>query len=611
MLSLSEAADTSRQDNPGTEAADGRSEMLVFSRESGLAAYLHSLVHPTARSDAGTLARHQAFIVSRLFAGLVAACVFPVTLMIAGAPSLLGAMAFLWLLSPIAIAVFLSCTGRFARAHLISAANFAGILTFCAWLTGGLSSVLLAWFVVVPVDAGLSGDRRVVAWGAAVSAIGIGVLTLCGVAGFAPPPFAAPGPVAVFAVIGAATGMVCASGLVMLIQTIQRRPVPVSSSGDARYRLLAETMSDMITQHDEKGRVVFASPAARSLLGIPVRQVLGDGLFERVHVGDRPAYLSALSRCRANCETISVAFRVRRSASGTVRYAWVEMSCRPLPAMDGGIVGVTRDVTAHKDREAALSSARTDAERASLAKTRFLANMSHELRTPLNAIIGFSEILDSELFGALGEERYRDYAGLIHQSGVHLLNVVNDILDMSKIEAGKFSILKAPFDACVLVKSCCDIVRHAADQKELSLEVDIPRSMPQLNADERACKQMLLNVLSNAVKFTEAGGRVSLSVSVAGGNVVFAVSDNGIGIAEQDLPRLGDPFVQTTRSYERRYEGAGLGLSVVRGLVRLHGGKLDIASTLGQGTCVRISLPLEPQSHTTDRTSETRAASAA
>jgi len=258
-----------------------------------------------------------------------------------------------------------------------------------------------------------------------------------------------------------------------------------------------------------------------------------------------------------------------------------------------GIVAVTRDISERKAQETQLLRARDEAEGASRAKTQFLASMSHELRTPLNAIIGFSEILNRELFGALGEARYRDYSRLIHESGEHLLTVVNDILDMSKIEAGKFKIVKEPFDVAPLINSCCDIMRHTAEQRSLSLEVNVAPGIPELAADKRACKQMLLNMISNAIKFTEPGGWVRVSARVEDGNVVFSVVDNGIGIADQDLPKLGSPFVQASSSYDRSHEGAGLGLSVVKGLARLHDGSLELTSKLGEGTTATIALPLD------------------
>ncbi|MGV1013470.1 MAG: PAS domain-containing sensor histidine kinase [Methyloceanibacter sp.] len=360
---------------------------------------------------------------------------------------------------------------------------------------------------------------------------------------------------------------------------------------------LAEHAADLITHHDDKGRVLFASRAARQLCGEPCQTLLGDGLFERVHVSDRLAYLTALSRCHANGELAEVEFRLRH-AGEVGRYVWVELRCRPMPPTEDaapghpGIVAVTRDISERKAQGAELQRLRDEAESANRAKTQFLANMSHELRTPLNAVIGFAEILNRELFGALGEDRYRDYARLIHESGEHLLHVVNDILDMSKIEAGKFDIVKEPFDVGSLVKSCCDVMRHAADQKSIALHLNIAPDVPELSADKRACKQILLNVISNAIKFTAPGGEVRISVRVREGNVELAVADNGIGIANEDLPKLGHPFVQAHTAYDRSYDGAGLGLSVVKGLARLHGGWLELSSALGQGTTATIILPL-------------------
>ena len=576
--------------------------MRVFSSESvrGLGAYFGSLVHDSARGDALTLARHQSFIASRLLGGLLALCVFPIYLVVVGKPSLLGAAAFLWLLSPIAIAVFLSRTGRFATAHLISAANFAGLVTYCAWLTGGLGSGLIPWLVVVPLEAALATDRRIVVWSAGAAGLGLSVLAVLGVLGLVPVAHALPLAPAAFVFIGAASATAYAAALAVMIQMVHAQSEGAVRAGEARYRLLAETANDLITRHDDKGRVVFASAAVQQLLGEPVQKVLGDGLFECVHVADRPAYLTALSRCQANHEPIAVEFRVRRAGAGEpTHYTWVEMRCRPMQSADGvklddpGIVAITRDISDRKAQEVELLRARDEAEGANRAKTQFLASMSHELRTPLNAVIGFSEILSKELFGALGEARYRDYARLIHESGEHLLNVVNDILDMSKIEAGKFKIVREPFDVASLINSCCDIMRHTAEKKSLSLKVDVAPGIPELAADLRACKQMLLNVIANAIKFTEPDGWVRISARVEDGSVVFAVADNGIGIADQDLSKLGSPFVQANNSYDRSHEGAGLGLSVVKGLARLHGGSLELTSKLGEGTTATIVLPLD------------------
>jgi cell cycle sensor histidine kinase DivJ len=575
----------------------------VIGRESvrGLAAYFGSLVNESARGDIVVAARHQSFIAAHLLGALLALCIFPVYLVLSGKPSLLGAAAFLWFLSPIGIALYLSRTGKFGTAHLISAANFAGLITFSAWLTGGIQSFLIPWMVVVPLEAALSTDRRVVAWAAAAAGLGIVVLVAAGVLGDVAAPVALPLAPDLLACFGVLSATAYAAGLAISIQLVHRRSQDAIRHGEDRYRLLAENATDMITRHDERGRVMFASFASQQLLGEPSAKIHGDGLFERVHVADRPAYLTALSRCAANQEPIAVEFRLRRAGGGyQARYLWVEMRCRPMRSEDAqgdrsrsGIVAVTRDISDRKAQEAELMRARDAAESSSRAKTLFLANMSHELRTPLNAVIGFSEILSRELFGALGEARYLDYARLIHESGEHLLNVVNDILDMSKIEVGKFKIVKEPFEVASLVVSCSEIMRHTAETKGIMLVIDIAPGLPDLPADKRACKQMLLNVLSNAIKFTDPGGWVRISARAEKDSIVLTVADNGIGIAEQDLPKLGAPFVQADNSYDRSYEGAGLGLSVVKGLARLHGGKLEIASTLGDGTIVSIVLPLE------------------
>jgi cell cycle sensor histidine kinase DivJ len=577
--------------------------MRVVGKRSvrGVDAYFGSLVHASACDDIMDSARQQSFIAAHLLAGLIALCVFPIYLVLTGKPSLLGAIAFLWFLSPIGIAAILSRTGWFRAAHLISAANFAGLITFSAWFTGGISSFLVPWFVAVPLEASLSTDRRVVGWATFTVCLGLTVLAAGAAFGLLPTEQTLPLSPATLATFGAVSAVIYAGGLAVTLQLVQLRSNEAMRTDEERYRVIAENVDDLITRHDERGRVLFASLAAQQLVGQLPAKLKGDGLFERVHVADRPAYLSALSRCHSDRVPVTVEFRVRRNAAVSQDgFGWVEMRCRPLSpeaARDAGVlpgvVAATRDISERKAYEAALVRARDEAEGTSRAKSQFLANMSHELRTPLNAVIGFSEILNRELFGTLGEERYRDYARLIHESGEHLLNVVNDILDMSKIEAGKFRIVREPLDVGSLVGSCVDVMRHAAEKKEVALAAELVPGLPKLVADKRACKQMLLNVMSNAVKFTDAGGFVRVTARAEDGMVALEVADNGVGIAEEELPNLGNPFVQAERSSERSYEGAGLGLSVVTGLARLHGGRLEITSSLGQGTRATIWLPIE------------------
>jgi cell cycle sensor histidine kinase DivJ len=471
--------------------------------------------------------------------------------------------------------------------------------------------------VAVPLEAAFATDRRVVAWSAGLASLGLIALAVCGTLGLVPPQPVFAISANLLGLFGVMSATIYAAGLAVAMQLVHRRSEDAIRAGEERYRLLAENSTDMITRHDEKGRVQFVSQASHQLLGEAPDKLEGDGLFERVHIADRPAYLTALSRCSTNGEPVNVEFRVRhQDASGLERYSWVEMRCQPTKtSREGagpcGVLAGTRDISERKAQEHELKRARDEAENASRAKTQFLANMSHELRTPLNAVIGFSEILNRELFGALGEQRYRDYARLIHESGEHLLHVVNDILDMSRIEAGKLRLAKEPLDVGALIVSCADVMRHAAEEKRLSLLTEMPTGMPELMADKRACKQMLLNVISNAIKFTDAGGWVRISAQEASGTVEISVADNGIGIDEHDLPKLGNPFMQADNAYNRSHDGAGLGLSVVKGLVRLHGGRLEIVSKIGQGTTTTIVLPLDRPAGESEGSGRSRAVTAA
>jgi cell cycle sensor histidine kinase DivJ len=227
-------------------------------------------------------------------------------------------------------------------------------------------------------------------------------------------------------------------------------------------------------------------------------------------------------------------------------------------------------------------------------KSEFLANMSHELRTPLNAIIGFSDVMNQKLFGAL-PDRYEEYALLIHESGHHLLNLVSDILDLAKIEAGKFEIDPRPVDLAETVDYCIQLTKRRADERGIELTSDLPQTPPALVADARACKQILLNLLSNAVKFTREHGKVEVCVIAVDGHVKITVRDNGIGIPKAALARMGQAFEQASNDPMLAREGTGLGLALVRALVGQHGGSLHIDSEENVGTAVTVTLPLTQQ----------------
>jgi signal transduction histidine kinase len=265
---------------------------------------------------------------------------------------------------------------------------------------------------------------------------------------------------------------------------------------------------------------------------------------------------------------------------------------RAMP--DGAIVSVYSDITDLKASERKLIQARSQAEMANHAKSEFLANMSHELRTPLNAIIGFSEIIAHELFGPLGNEKYLDYMQDIHQSSLHLLSIINDVLDMSKIEAGKLELSKEPLNIRHLIGEVLRMMRERAESRAIELVTKLSDEEVKIWADERAMKQIFLNLLSNAIKFSRDGGEICIRVlSAEPGLAVVEFEDHGIGMNEEEVERALQPFGQAKPSTTRNYGGTGLGLPITKGLIEAHGGKLAIVSRAGQGTIARVSLPTE------------------
>jgi PAS domain S-box-containing protein len=268
----------------------------------------------------------------------------------------------------------------------------------------------------------------------------------------------------------------------------------------------------------------------------------------------------------------------------------VEARRSPMP--DGGILFTFADITERKRVEGDLRRAKDEAELASRSKTEFLANMSHELRTPLNAIIGFSDILMGQIFGPLGDARYSDYARDIRDSGLHLLNLINDVLDVSKVEFGKVELIEETVDVVAIVEACARLMRDRADTAGIRLVQELPPGLPQIQGDSRRLKQVLLNLLSNAVKFTPSGGRVTIRARYRGDDGFrLIVEDTGIGIAETDLEKAMRPFGQIDSRLARKYQGTGLGLPLARSMAELHSGKLELESAPGQGTTATIWLP--------------------
>jgi cell cycle sensor histidine kinase DivJ len=554
-----------------------------------------------------TCARHRAFIAPRLLGSLAAFAVFPAYLAMRGAPSAIEVAALAWLIAPILLSWFLSRTGRYEGAYALSSLALSALIMAVAIETGGIESFAAVWLIVVPLEA-LSASRRAVAFAAVLALACAAALILIGHFGLLPMPETNPALRGGLMAFGVASATLYASVLAFAAEALTRTSVALLSMEEERYRLLARNMSDVISRHRRNGAAMFISPAVESLLGVPVAELLGHGLFERVHVADRPAYLTALSVAARGSEASSVEFRLRRESvidardidfNYPVDFIWVEMRCRPLewsvpstPEAEAEVVAVMRDVTDRKLQEQALELARGAAEQADAAKTRFLATMSHELRTPLNAIIGFSDMLVQEQSLMLNVARRREYAQLINDSGQHLLSVVNGILDMSKMESGNFEITPEPFAPRAALINCCNLLALRARENGVDLSADVPQDLPVITGDPRAFKQIVLNLVSNAIKFTERGGQVTVAAGVEGTKLVLRVTDTGVGISSDDLKRIGDPFFQAGKTYQRRHEGTGLGLSIVKSLLNLHAGEMSIQSKLDEGTTITVALPL-------------------
>lgn len=362
---------------------------------------------------------------------------------------------------------------------------------------------------------------------------------------------------------------------------------------------LIENLKDGVIQFDAAGKMMLCSPAVERILGCAGYELEATGLTERVHVLDRPLFLTSFAAAQKDGVRKTIQIKLRRDESGTKgapNFIWVELFLSPNRRLSGqisdyAITLTIADITQRKQSEQQLREVQSKAEATSQAKNQFLAVIGHELRTPLNAIVGFSDLMANGIGGTLGSA-HLEYVQLISQSGHHLLEIVNMLLDKSKIDAGRFELQAERFEPEKLVGPCVQIVAKAAREKNVELDVQLGKSLPEILADERACRQILINLLSNAVKFTEAGGRVSWTMKRRGAHLAINVSDTGIGMSEDVVARLGETFFQAQNSADRHFEGTGLGISIVKGLVDLHGGSLHVQSRAGEGTSVDVLLPI-------------------
>ena len=542
------------------------------------------IAHDSA-SGAVERERHALFIASKMALAVAALSSAPLYFALVGAPTGVEAIALVFALTPLACVLAASRTGDIVGAAALGVAGLVGFVLAAAFSSPGVAAAAGALLVAAPVEALIVGSLPLA--GAAFAASLAGALICASVgAGHA----AALVPSALFLGFGVAYASALCAGFLRL-QAMRRG---AGESAQAEFDSLAGVLPDLVLHLDRTGAVQGAARQSLRLLGLGPREFSGRGLFERVHVADRPLFLKTVSDAASAPAAVEADVRVR-GACGEDEAVWfghVRMRVAPLGAGDARLVAVLRDVGREKTHEEELAAARAQAERSGASKDRFLANISHELRTPLNAIIGFSEILGSDVM-PLDVARRCEYANIIHSSGQHLLSVVNSILDISKIEAGSFQITPGHFDLEPLIAQCFDMVRLKAGEAGVRLHHETAGAIPEIVADKRAVKQIIINLVSNAVKFSRPGGAVSLRARLAGSQVVIEITDEGVGVLACHLSRLGDPFFQAQDSLDRAYEGTGLGLSVVRGLVGLHGGAMRIESAPGEGTRVTITLPVD------------------
>jgi cell cycle sensor histidine kinase DivJ len=500
------------------------------------------------------------------------------------------------------VALLVAATGKMAIASQVALAVAGISLGSLIAAAGGLSSPVAMLVVALPFEAWWIGaSRRAALWGAVSAAVAILAQPLAGT---------------VFPIAGAQIAawhwLVPLAWALTLIPRASafRNTANAADVVDTADRL-EDIIDAVVLRVARHGEVLDASPKARALLKLPPELLSGNGLFDRVHLSDRVSYLSGLADMRDGALSRRLELRIRlpQNGNGQNDSRLVADNYRPfsLDLVRAEEQGDVFTLVLRENDEIArlredLAAANEAAASAEVAKGRFLAVVSHELRTPLNAIIGFSDMLLHEMFGAFKDPRQKEYVGLVRDSGQHLLAVVTSILDVSRIESGVYATEPEPFRFAEAVDMCQSMMQLQAQAKNIGLQAQIAPDAGDINADQRAVQQMLINLVSNAIKFTPDGGDVVVGAKRIGSRLHFWVRDTGIGIAEEDFANLGKPFMQIQNDYTRRFEGTGLGLSLVKGLVALHEGTMSIESMPGEGTTVTISLPVNgPKGHQAEK----------
>ncbi|WP_244577869.1 sensor histidine kinase [Hoeflea halophila] len=503
---------------------------------------------------------------------------------------------------PVAVAGLLAATGSTRLAGRAALAGVAAAVFALVACTGGFVSPFLPLLALLPLEAALY-TRRLSGLVLGVLAAGVAMLGVIAFTALGTVPSAPGGGTAAAAglafgiyVLGRGLALVARQPVEAATSSVVAAPRPEDHPGQADGTHVLERLPGLLTLHDARGDVIRISGADQAEFCRKIGDVSGRGFINRIHVADRIAFFDAIDSLRRGHARSQIDLRFDCPGEAS-QFLHVAISLAAERGADGsfrGVLAQTRDVSAEiADHDRAKALARR-AESSNDSKTRFLAAVSHELRTPLNAIIGFSDILGREMFGKFSDERQREYVGLIHQSGQHLLALVNTMLDMSKIEAGRYEVFVEAFPIADVIDNCDAMLRLQASNRGVTLTRRLVRGAEtEVVADKSALQQILINLVGNAIKFTDAGGVVNVDAAIRDGRLELIVSDTGIGICADKLASIGEPFVQAQNELGRHYEGTGLGLSLVKGLVDLHGGTFAIESREGEGTIVTISLPAD------------------